>query len=66
MRRRFADRGVAFETFFTPEGIERLLRHVGFDEVVHLDPAVAQQQYYQGRDDSLEAPTMERLVTGCV
>jgi methyltransferase (TIGR00027 family) len=65
-RKRFAKMGIAFETFFTPEEIERLLRQAGFDEVVHLDPTAAQQEYFQGRDDGLEAPTVERLVTGIV
>lgn len=66
VRKRFAERGIAFETFFTPEEMEGLLRHAGFDEVVHLDPAVAQEQFFGGRDDGLEAPTMERLVTAVV
>ena len=65
-RKRFAKLGIAFETFFTPEKIERLLRQAGFNEVVHLDPAAAQREYFRARDDGLEAPTVERLVSGIV
>jgi methyltransferase (TIGR00027 family) len=58
--------GVSFATFFLPEEIEDLLRQSGFELVEHLEPDDADRTYFAGRDDGLQAPRSERLVSAVV
>jgi methyltransferase (TIGR00027 family) len=58
--------GVPFDTFFTPDAMERTLRAAGLTSVEHLTPAEADARYFAGRTDGLCSWAAERLVSAKV
>ncbi|MDR3738687.1 MAG: class I SAM-dependent methyltransferase [Terracidiphilus sp.] len=54
LAKRVAAAGEPFRIFFTPEGLERELRAMGFTEVRHADAAVMNALYFDGRADGLK------------
>lgn len=59
-----AQRGVRFETFFTPDEISSMLKQAGLIDVQQLTPEEAQKAYFEGRTDGLSASEVERLIFG--
>ena len=59
-----AQRGVRFETFFTPDEISSMLKQAGLIDVQQLTPEEAQKVYFEGRTDGLSASEVERLIVG--
>ncbi len=59
-----AQRGVRFETFFTPDEISSMLKQAGLIDVQQLTPEEAQKAYFEGRTDGLSASEVERLIVG--
>jgi methyltransferase (TIGR00027 family) len=57
---------VDFATFFTPDQMTDVLRKAGFRQIEHFPPEQADSVYFQGRNDGLRAPTLERLVSATV
>lgn len=49
--------GEPFRTFFTPDGLERLLGEAGFSRVVHSDAEFMNERYFDGRADGLRLST---------
>ena len=43
--------GEPFVSLFLPDEIERVLRDVGFYDIVHFDPIEARTTYFGGRAD---------------
>ena len=49
-----------------PSEILEQLSHLGFGDVFHLTPELAQARYFSGRQDSLRAPKWEHLLAAAV
>ena len=49
-----------------PNETLRQLTNLGFSNVFHLTPDLAQARYFSGRKDSLRAPKWEHLLTATV
>jgi hypothetical protein len=58
-----AARNIDFSTFFTPDQMTGVLREAGFAQIEHFAPEQANEAYFDGRSDELQAPTLERLVS---
>ena len=57
-----ASRGEPWLTRFEPALLRQWLRALGFAEVVHLAPPLAEERYFTGRHDGLRAPILEQLM----
>jgi O-methyltransferase involved in polyketide biosynthesis len=57
--------GSGFETFFTPEEMEVLVREAGL-RAEQVTPEYLDALYFLDRDDGLRAPTGARLIIGLV
>jgi O-methyltransferase involved in polyketide biosynthesis len=49
-----------------PSEIQEQLTRLGFSDVFHLTPDLAQTRYFSGREDSLRAPKWEHLLAATV
>ena len=63
---RAAEVGEPWITFFTPEALEGRLRSIGFTAVTFLTPELANERYFRGRHDGLEAPRRVSIVSAVV
>lgn len=61
LRSRSAEYDEPFISFFTPRGIETLMRDCGFGRMVHFGPAEAIRDYFAARPD-LELSGARRLL----
>lgn len=58
--------GEPWKTRERPRDVIDKLNQLGFREVFHLAPEVAQQRYFAGRSDGLKAPQWDQLVAAIV
>jgi O-methyltransferase involved in polyketide biosynthesis len=58
--------GEPWKTRMTASEISNLLANLGYGEVLHLTPNLAQERYFAGRTDSLRAPHIEQLIAAIV
>jgi methyltransferase (TIGR00027 family) len=58
--------GEPWKTRITVSEISNLLENLGYGEVFHLTPLLAQKRYFAGRTDSLRAPHVEQLIAAIV
>ena len=49
--------GEPFQTFFTPDDLEKLLCEAGFSRVVHADAEYMNRRYFNERADGLKLST---------
>jgi methyltransferase (TIGR00027 family) len=49
-----------------PRELVAELSHIGFSDVFHLTPELAQERYFAGRRDKLRAPKWEQLIAAIV
>ena len=63
---RTARLGEPWKTRLAAAELAVVLRHIGFADIVHLTPALAQQTYFRGRQDELRAPGWEQLIAAVV
>ena len=61
-----AAKGEPFISRFQPKELQDSIREMGFSEVYHLTPEVAQERYFMNRDDNLKAPVLEQLIRATV
>lgn len=61
-----ASYGEPWITRFEPQPLQQWLHALGFSEVYHLSPALAQTRYFAGRPDGLRAPIGEQLMYAVV
>jgi methyltransferase (TIGR00027 family) len=54
--------GEPWKTRMTASEISNLFANLGYGEVFHLTPELAQERYFAGRNDSLRAPHVEQLI----
>ena len=59
---RVAKLGEPWMTRLRPRDLLSALDEIGFAEVFHLSPELAQQCYFAGREDGLRAPRWEHLI----
>jgi len=52
-----------WQTWFTPEGISRALRELGFTEILHLDAELARTRYLRNRTDGLLTGPLVGLIS---
>jgi methyltransferase (TIGR00027 family) len=63
---KFAKMGEPWKTRAQPQAMAERLMGLGFREVIHLSPELAQQQYFVGRSDKLTAPHFEQMIAARV
>lgn len=63
---RIAAMGEPILSKFVPEDLTRKLFCMGFSEVFHLAPEEANQRYFQGRRDGLNASHIEQMIRAAV
>ena len=61
-----AARGEPFVNRFDPDDLGTLLHDMGFSDVCHFSPELAQARYFADRDDDLSAPEAEQLMRASV
>jgi O-methyltransferase involved in polyketide biosynthesis len=61
-----ASYGEPWMTYFEPQPLQQWLQALGFSEVYHLAPALAQARYFARRPDGLRAPIAEQLMYAVV
>ncbi len=61
-----AARGEPFISRFDPKELRRLLFKLGFNNIYHLLPEVANNRYFRGRTDGLSARSAEQLMRATV
>lgn len=54
--------GEPWITRFDPAHLTGWLRPLGFADVFHLSPSIAEERYFDGRLDGLRAPVLEQLI----
>jgi O-methyltransferase involved in polyketide biosynthesis len=59
-------RGEPFVSRFDPQDLQQLLRDIGFKNVYHLLPEVAQDRYFMDRADGLTAIRAEQVMKATV
>jgi methyltransferase (TIGR00027 family) len=59
---RAAGLGEPWKTRLRQDDLSNRLRTLGFSQVFHLTPELAQQFYFTGRHDSLRAPRWEQMI----
>lgn len=63
---KFATIGEPWKSRVRPRTMAERLSGLGFGEVFHLSPEVAQAQYFSGRSDTLTAPHFEQMIAAAV
>jgi O-methyltransferase involved in polyketide biosynthesis len=63
---RTAELGESWKSRLRPGDMVDKLTRLGFREVFHLSPELAQARYFAGRSDKLVAPHWEQLISGIV
>ena len=63
---RTAELGEPWKSRLNPQAIVDKLARLGFREVFHLSPELAQVRYFAGRSDKLAAPHWEQLISAIV
>src|SRR4051794_31562461 len=63
---RTAALGEPWKSRLQPHEFLRRLSDLGFAEIFHLTPELAQQRYFAGRQDALRAPRWEQLIAAVV
>ena len=63
---RTADLGEPWKSRLLPRAMVDKLKLLGFGQVFHLSPELAQAQYFAGRSDKLAAPHWEQLISATV
>ena len=63
---RTARLGEPWKTRLAATELAMVLRRIGFVDIVHLTPALAEQTYFRGRQDELRAPSWEQLIAAVV
>lgn len=63
---RTATLGEPWKSRLQPDVLLRRLGDLGFADVFHLTPELAQQRYFAGRQDALRAPRWEQLIAAVV
>lgn len=63
---RTAALGEPWKSRLQPHVFLRRLSELGFAEIFHLTPELAQQRYFAGRQDALRAPRWEQLIAAVV
>ena len=63
---RFQQIGEPWKSRLAPQAMVDRLMHLGFREVFHLSPELAQERYFAGRSDKLRAPRIEQLISAFV
>src|SRR3954452_14583249 len=63
---RTAALGEPWKSRLQPRVLLRRLSELGFAEIFHLTPELAQQRYFAGRQDALRAPRWEQLIAAVV
>jgi O-methyltransferase involved in polyketide biosynthesis len=58
--------GEPWNTRFELQPLRQWLHALGFSEVYHLSPTLAQVRYFAGRPDGLRAPVVEQLMYAVV
>ena len=63
---RTAELGEPWKSRVRPQALADKLKRLGFGEVFHLSPELAQARYFAGRSDKLAAPHWEQLISAVV
>jgi len=63
---KFATIGEPWKSRVRPRAMVERLMGLGFGEVFHLSPELAQAQYFSGRSDRLTAPHFEQMIAATV
>ncbi len=63
---KFATIGEPWKSRVGPHAMVERLRGLGFGEVFHLAPELAQAHYFSGRPDKLTAPHFEQMIAAIV
>jgi methyltransferase (TIGR00027 family) len=63
---RFAKIGEPWKSRVQPRAMVGRLMRLGFREVFHLSPELAQARYFAGRSDKLRAPHFEQMIAATV
>jgi methyltransferase (TIGR00027 family) len=63
---KFATIGEPWKSRVRPRTMAERLTGLGFGEVFHLSPALAQARYFSGRSDKLTAPHFEQMIAATV
>ncbi len=63
---KFATIGEPWKSRVGPRAMVERVRGLGFGEVFHLSPELAQAQYFSGRPDKLTAPHFEQMIAAIV
>jgi methyltransferase (TIGR00027 family) len=58
--------GEPWKTRLRPQELSKRLAQLGFRDVFHLTPKLAQERYFVGRQDALSAPQWEQLMAAVV
>lgn len=64
--KRVATLGEPWKTRLRSRELVERLTHLGFSDVFHLTPKLAQQRYFAGREDGLRTPGFEQIVCAIV
>jgi O-methyltransferase involved in polyketide biosynthesis len=63
---KFAKIGEPWKSRVRPSAMVPRLKALGFREVFHLSPELAQARYFLGRSDKLTAPHFEQMISAMV
>jgi len=63
---KFATIGEPWKSRVRPPAMADRLTGLGFGEVFHLSPELAQAQYFYGRSDKLTAPHFDQIIAATV
>lgn len=63
---RTAALGEPWKTRLLPQELLRRLTRLGFSDVLHLTPELAQERYFGGRTDGMRAPRWEQMIAAIV
>jgi hypothetical protein len=63
---KFAKIGEPWKSRVRPQAMIQRLMGLGFREVFHLSPELAQERYFAGRSDKLSAPHFEQMISAIV
>ena len=66
LRARMAQSGIALLSDFTTDEMTAMVEAAGFSRIENLSPEEAEEQYFRGRADGLQAPEIQRLLSATV
>ncbi|MFI5047016.1 MAG: class I SAM-dependent methyltransferase [Acidimicrobiia bacterium] len=66
LRTSMAASGIALLSDFTTQEMTALVEEAGFSRIEPLSPEEADERYFRGRTDGLEAPAIQRLLSAAV